>query len=59
MRKNVNLDSPPNNPKVTHILLQNCKNLDLQPDINYLDPEQFELNVLSFMSTPYLKLEFR
>ena len=58
IKKNVNLDSPPNNPKVTHILLQQCENLDLLLDIKYLDPDQYDLNVLSFVSTPELKLEF-
>ena len=58
IKKNVNLDSPPNNPKVTHILLQECENLDLLLDIKYLDPDQYDLNVLSFVSTPELKLEF-
>ena len=58
IKKNVNLDSPPNNPKVTHILLQQCENLDLLLDVKYLDPDQYDVNVLSFVSTPELKLEF-
>ena len=43
---------------MTHILLQQCENLDLLLDIKYLDPDQYDLNVLSFVSTPELKLEF-
>ena len=56
--KNVNLDSYPNNPKVTHVLLQDCENLDLLLDITNLDSAHYDLTDLSFHSTPYLKLEF-
>ena len=52
------LDSPPNNPKVSHIVLRQCKKLDLLLDTANLDPAQYDITDLSFESTPYLKLEF-
>ena len=56
--KNERLNSPPNNPKVSHIVLKQCKNLDLLLDITNLDPVQYDITDLSFEYTPYLNLQF-
>ena len=43
---------------MSHIVLKQCKNLDLLLDITNLDPIQYDITDLSFEYTPYLKLEF-
>ena len=59
IKNNENLLSPTNYPKVTHVQLTNCQRLNLLLDMEYLDPNVYQLNQLSIVRSPSVDVEFR
>ena len=50
---------PQGNPKVSHVILKDCENLDIELDLNELDPSRFQVTDVSFIDVPTLNIMFR
>ena len=59
IKNNVASESPLNNPKVTHIVLRDCKKLDVILDLSEFDKNVFQLTDVSLISVPVLSIEFQ
>ena len=58
--QNVDLNSPQNDPKVTHVMLRDCNSLDVIIDPSNFDQNRYQLTDVSFVNIrTSLKIEFR
>lgn len=59
IKSNVAIESPLNNPKVTHIVLRDCRKLDVILDLSEFDKNVFQVTDVSFITVPVLSIEFQ
>ena len=59
IKSNVAIESPLNNPKVTHIVLRDCRKLNVILDLSEFDKNVFQVTDVSFITVPVLSIEFQ